>query len=470
MTYFDEPYNPYNPAAEAYAAKKRAEREEKKYRAALDAISKIYAVVSLRGKTRILKETTDAEGLPCTNYLGVDDFRLELANRSIKQPYDGKRAPIADVWLRDPKRRAYNAVVFAPGREMAGVYNLWRGFSVKPSAGDCSLYKKYLLDNVCSGDGTLAKWLWCWLAQLIQRPDQPLGVALVLRGGQGRGKTLFGELFGQLLGSHYTLADQPSHVTGRFNGHLEKTLMLQVDDALLVNKDMLGRLRGLITGRTQLIERKGIDCYQAKNYIRLLITSNERWVVPSALDERRFAVLDVVDSKAQDAGMFAALIEQMQNGGSAALLDELLKTDISGVDLRHPPLTAGLAVQKIESLSAEARWWLECLMRGSQLRGGKWEPVLPREALYADYLESAQLVGVQQRAWQSQLGIVLRQLCPDLGDSQPLINVEQDRHGRPIKRQVRCYVFPTLSKARTTFEAALGGQTLDWPDAGDDTP
>ncbi len=473
MTRSSDPYDdPYqvarreaNRAREARWARERAEELE----ATLNRLNKTYALCSLRGAARVLKETFDEDGKPLTDFLRVDDFRLETANQEITLA-DGKTAPAGEVWLRHPNRRAYRAVVFAPGCDVPGCYNLWKGFAVEAGGGgDYSLYKKHLLQNICGGDERLAAWLWAWLAAIVQHPDRPCGVAVVLR-GRGLGKSLFGQLFGELLGPHHVTADHPTHITGRFNSHLQQCLLLQIDDAILVGHDTLSRLKGLITSHSLMVERKGIDAHQAKNYMRLLITSAQRWVVPAGINERRFAVFDVTDGTAEDPGMFAAMREQMANGGREELLGELLDADISGVDLRQPPMTQGLRDQKVESLRPEQRWWHECLYRGAQLRGGGWQQSISHDALYQDYAETCDLVGVRdQRAWQTGLGIALRELYPALGESRPTLVAGRDQRGQPIKRRQRCYLFGSLANARAAFEAVLGTQ-IDWPDDSGGAP
>ena len=54
-------------------------------------------------------------------------------------------------------------------------------------------------------------------------------------------------------------------------------------------KSAEGRLKGLVTSEYQLIEVKGVDQFKSPNYVRLMMTSNEAWVVPAGKDERRFA-------------------------------------------------------------------------------------------------------------------------------------------------------------------------------------
>ena len=54
-----------------------------------------------------------------------------------------------------------------------------------------------------------------------------------------------------------------------------------------------GVLKSLITEPEMLVERKGVDPVKMRNLMRVMFTSNEDWVVPAALDDRRFACFDV---------------------------------------------------------------------------------------------------------------------------------------------------------------------------------
>jgi hypothetical protein len=90
--------------------------------------------------------------------------------------------------------------------------------------------RDHLLTNVCGGDAKLYDWVFGWFAHVVQYPRERVGTAIVLRGGQGFGKTKVGEVFGSLYPSHYHLIDQPHHLTGQFNVHMVSCLLLQVDE------------------------------------------------------------------------------------------------------------------------------------------------------------------------------------------------------------------------------------------------
>ena len=105
-------------------------------------------------------------------------------------------------------------------------------------------------------------------------------------------------------------------MTGQFNAHMASCLLLQADEAIWAgDKAVEGRLKGLITAPMQQIEAKGIDPIRLDNFVRLIMTSNEDWVVPAGKDERRFAVLDVDPRCAQNHEYFAEMDEEMAAGG-----------------------------------------------------------------------------------------------------------------------------------------------------------
>ena len=79
------------------------------------------------------------------------------------------------------------------------------------------------------------------------------------------------------------------------------------------------------------------------------------------LHERRFCVLDVDSAHQSDHPDFAALMQQMENGGREAMLHELLEYDYSDINLREPPATEALLDQKLLSLEPHEPGFPICL-------------------------------------------------------------------------------------------------------------
>src|SRR5262249_35032355 len=137
------------------------------------------------------------------------DFRKYYLNRSVKTfEVDGsgkpkiKRQNLAEWWLRHSKRRQYSDVVFDPsGITPDGCLNLWRGFGVDPVPGDWSLMREHILNVICRSDSVRGEYYLNWLARMVQYPEEPGEVALVIRSDEeGTGKGLLGRYLVQMMG------------------------------------------------------------------------------------------------------------------------------------------------------------------------------------------------------------------------------------------------------------------------------
>lgn len=415
-----------------------------------------YSMVQFGSSVMIAAERGDGPHDDRITFMSPAAFKLRFANKFI-----GKRTA-ADAWLASPGRRDYEGVEFFPDPYDApgtpGYLNLWRGLPVKPrqKAGAYSTFEDHLLTNVCGGDTRLYTWVFGWFAHLFQRPRERPGTALVLRGPQGAGKTKIGEVFGSLLGPYYSLVSDPRYVVGQFNAHHAKCLLLQADEAVWAgDKKAEGRLKSLVTELHQMIEHKGVDAVQMPNYIRLIMTSNEGWVVPAGKDERRFNVLDVGSSAAQNHGYFAEIDAQMDSGGREALLHDLLAFDLSRVNVRSIPRTGALLEQKVRSLDSVDGWWLERLTAGMTThKHDRWQRSVACESLFDDYVMVNEKIGVRRKAEQTVFAMRLRRLVPGIVRRRLSITDEDGVTTR------RCwfYELPELDVCRAAFEESLGQQ------------
>jgi hypothetical protein len=448
----------------------------------VEALNREYALVKVGSQAVIFQENPTARLVEHqVRMLGIDAFKTWYRNRFTEvRGRDGKikRLTWANRWLDDRDRRQYQGIEFFPDPNNAAgspqYLNLWSGFAVAPApAPDWRKYKTFrdhLLQNVCSGDERLFKWLFGFFAHMVQRPRERVGIALVLRGKMGTGKTKVGEIIGSLFPRHYFLVDDPRYVTGQFNAHMASCLLLQADEAVWAgDKAAEGRLKGLVTAPMQQIEAKGIDPIRLDNFVRLIMTSNEEWVVPAGKDERRFAVLDVDPRCAKNHDYFAEMDVEMAADGLAHLLGDLVAFDLGSVDLRNAPRTDALLEQKIRSLSSVDSWWLERLMSGSTSRhGSKWEREVPCTVLFDDYAAVAEKIGIRRKRDQIVFGLALKKLLPNLlGRDKRPASIDTG-HGTSIQR-TWCYLLPTLSEARESFERAVE-QQIDWPSESDHDP
>jgi hypothetical protein len=302
------------------------------------------------------------------------DFRKYYLNRSIKTFEVGgngkpkiKRQNLAEWWLRHPKRRQYSAVVFDPsGITPDGCLNLWRGFGVDPAPGDWGLMREHILKVICRNDPVRGEYCLNWLARMVQYPEEPGEVALVVRSDEeGTGKGILGRYLVQMLGQHASHITHAPHLTGRFNDHLHDCVFLFADEAFFAgDKAHVDVLKGLITEYTLTTEGKYRPVVTSRNRLHILIISNRDWVVPASITARRFAITEALDTRREDHDYFASIIRQMESGGVQAMLCDLLHRDISQFNVRAIPETEELREQKALSLPSLDRWWLDVLARG----------------------------------------------------------------------------------------------------------
>ena len=447
----------------------------------VEALNAEFAMILVGQRCMVLHEDPEAPSHEGVRLLSTQAFKDWMQNRTELEWAEGdpdappRRRPIANRWLRDPKRRQYRGMVFEPGdNAKAGpAYNLWQGFTVTPDpTGDASPFLEHLWSNVCREREELFDYLLAWFAHMVQRPRERIGTAVAIRGGQGTGKTLTGRIVGSLIDRNYLLVDDPRYLMGQFNAHLAQTLFLQADEAFWSgDKAGVGHLKGLITSDVQMIEHKGVDPVRVRNYLRLLVTSNEDWVVPAGPDERRWLVIDAGSGAKQDTTYFARLADHFFGPDGerhrGALLHHLMTLDISDTDLRKVPKTNALYEQKVRSLSSVEAFWLERLMEGGQLPGEPWLDKVPKPRLLGAYQASAERAGVRYRGSEIEFGIALKRLVEGIRDGKCFSTIASDPDDPGPPKRVNAYIFPTLEACRRAFAERLG-QSIEWPVAEDE--
>ena len=420
-------------------------------------LNKNNALVIVGDKTVILKEQSDGE----IQLLSLSAFENWFRNKHVMR--GEKPVPVAKYWMSHPERRQYEGLVFAPGRDVPGRYNLWRGFATEPRPGDCSKFLAHIRDNVCRGDLALYDWVIGWFAHIVQHPGEKTGTALVLRGKQGTGKTKVGQVIGSLLGSHYTSVAEPRFITGRFNSHLASCLVLHADEGFWAGDHAAeGKLKDLITGTDHLIEYKGKEPVKVRNYSRLLVTGNPDWLVPAGYEERRFAVLDVGEDRMQDIPYFEAIDHEMDNGGREALLDHLLQSDLTKVNLRVIPKTDALLDQKMSSFTGEQSWWYAMLSNGVLPWGCDAERCCPAQALHDSYIEHASRAGIRRRGDATKIGIFLTKHVPTVRKYRRTHTAKRPGDRAITEKHGYVYEFPPLADCRAAFEKMIQ-QSVEWP-------
>jgi len=339
-----------------------------KFDAMVEQMNQTYGIVLVGGKLRVLKERHIKNDIiePNFDLLGVNDFKSLLENDVMW--IDGKAVPVSKIWLAHEGRRTYNEGMglYPDGKAPEGKYNTWSGLAIKPAIGDCSFMLNHIMTTICKNDKFLNDWFLDWCADAVQDPSDPKGCSIVMRGIEGAGKGVIGNLMCDIFGSHSRHLIDDAHLLSNFNAHMIDALFVFADEITWGgNVRTAGKLKGMVTERFLVGERKGIDAVAYRNMIHMMISSNSDWIVPAGANSRRWFVLDVSGHKAVDRSYFDDMHQQLDNGGREAFLYFLLNREITS-DLRRAPETEGLKSQRLYGMSQDntAEWWIEVLTEG----------------------------------------------------------------------------------------------------------
>jgi hypothetical protein len=339
----------------------------------LNALNAEYFVAPDGGRTLVVTFKKD-RGREVATFFSFTDFRNLYMNRLVRIEAADEAKPdryvrLGTWWLNHRNRRQYRGLVFEPGNSsqvVDGCFNLWRGWGVKPRRGDWSLMRAHIRLVLANSDPTRDEYIMRWLAWSVQNPNRPAEVALAMRGKRGTGKGTLANAMHRLFGQHSHHVSDPKHLIGNFNAHLRDTCFLYGDECFWPgDKSGEGALKRMLTEPTLFIEAKGRDAISVPNYLHVLISSNEDWVVPAGENERRFYLLDVPTIKIQDESWFGPIKDQMEKGGHEAMLYDLLHYDLGDWHPRRLPRNNEIASQQARSLGPLDSWWIELLETGT---------------------------------------------------------------------------------------------------------
>lgn len=452
-----------------YAARQieraRAEVEEPMLRD----LNERHAVIEMYGgKTRVVS-WEPSEVNPSRKEIvaqSFDDFRNRYMNKRVQVGVTKEQAPVyapaGKWWLEHPLRRQYRSVVFRPNEEVdEDEWNIWQGLAVKPEPGEWPLLRRLIVEGLAGGDESLAEYIIRWSAFAAQNPGRPAEVALTLIGGKGTGKGTFARVICRIFGQHGRHVAGEKSLSSNFNKHLHGCALLFADEAVAPgDRGAAGLVKAFITEEEIMIEPKGVDSFPAPNRLKVIIASNDTYVVDASDDERRYAVFNVSKRFAapQGAGMeddrmrfWRDLRTEIASGGTEAFLHDLLEMDLGDWHPRYDvPQTSALNQQRAAGLKGFDKVLFDILQSGdlpplSNLRKiGSDQFVLPSRQL-AEYGSNAS----RRKVSTNWIGNLLGPGQPDEAGviHTPGLGFEKWERGGP-----KGWVLPTLSKARDAWD------------------
>lgn len=404
------------------------------------------------GRIRVVREHKDQD----LEFMDPGSFEKFFANEQIKVGETKEGAPIykkkGKWWMEHPQRRSYQrGIIFEPEKDTPDdQYNSWTGFAMRPEEGRLhERYMEHMFENICGGVERYYEYLFSWMARLVQQPATQSETAIVLRSGEGTGKNSFEYGLYNLMPRHFFETPNANHFVGNFNYHLRDKVLVHANEAFYAgDRKHEAALKMLITESEVPMEKKGVDVQRAPNYVHLIISSNNDWVVPAGPDARRFMVLDVGEKQKQNEQYFLQLKKDLQAGGFAHLLYALYFRNLDGFQVRSVPNTEALRGQRIQSMGDVESWWMYCLARGHvTAHNTDWMSDIFVDEAWNDFREEYKNSKIQRKLFTH----TMTRLVPKI-----------TRERRQIDHQKRyMYILPSLEECRKLFDEVMGGP-YDW--------
>lgn len=415
-----------------------------------------YSLANIDGKLWLLDEAqlkqSSAEGLAAKLVLSNRSDGLLLIKRYLSRlgANEEQVARLSSDFLTSPVTVCYSGIEFNPHSTNENSLNLWVGPTLIPQAGGWTLIRSFLLDVICDGDQTAFDYLIRYLAHSLRCPEDKPGVFIILIGGQGVGKGTLARILRKIWSATFLLLHRIEDVTGSFNAALERAFIVFLDEALFVgDRKASDALKSLITEPIIQINEKYQPARQTRSFHRFFAATNAEHFKNTERDDRRDFVLRVSEAHKGDHAYWSALNAEIEQGGVAAMMDELLKMNLSGFNVRDKPSTQALMAQKLHSLTPIERWWYETLMAGA-VDSESWPKFIATHTAIEQVMEVA---GGRMYRKPTSIDVVrtIKKLCPSASNAQRTESMVRQR-GLDL---------PPLAQARAEFEAYLGG-SVPW--------
>ena len=431
---------------------------------ALQTIQNQYGLVNISGKLLMFDK------LRLETTAGQPAQKLELSNRHDASLFieravtasfpNGDAFKIQKEFFRSLATSCYTGVEFNPKGGNKNYLNLWVGPYRKAKKGEWPTIDAFLSNVICDGDESSYNYLINYIAHALQKPEEKPGVMIILLGGQGIGKGTFGRLMQKIWPSTYLQVSNIDAITGNFNGALERSFIVFMDEALFAgDRKSSDALKSLVTEPLILINEKHQPARQTKSYHRFIAATNAMHLKHTDNDDRRDFVLQVSERHKNDHNYWNELDHEMNHGGIEAFMYDLQERDLTNFNVRAKPSTAALMEQKLMSLGPIERWWHNCLEygeveviseHGNIIMSGQWTDFHETSSL-VKYVMEFSGGKLFRKPTPKDIVSTLTKICPSITKGQETTGGFR-RRGLWV---------PKLHIAREEFEAYIGGK-VSW--------
>jgi len=275
-------------------------------------------------------------------FMKKDDLFLLYENKYCEK--DGETSLFITLWKADPYIRTYDRIVFKPNEIVPKtIFNIFTDFHCIANKGSIDTMNE-LMWLLSGKDKVVQEYIEKYFAHMIQQPQDKPGVALLFFSEkQGAGKDTPLDFIGKIIGRDYfyNTEDAENQVFGRFTSHLQKVILLKLEEAEFeTNKRNESSLLSMITAKACGYEGKGRDSLMLDDFKRIVLTTNKHNAVSVPESDRRMVLINSSEDKVGDREFWDAVYKDLAKPETMQAYYYHLRTmDLSGFNVRIRPIT-----------------------------------------------------------------------------------------------------------------------------------
>ena len=247
-----------------------------------------------------------------------------------------------------PEDRLVEALTFEPGlgKIVNRKLNMWRPSGVAPEEANIEPFLAHMVYLI--PEERERAHVLNFMAHLVKKPREKIHHALLLHGAQGIGKSYLAHVLELVLGQHNVRIIGMPELSSSFNAWVEGVQVVRVEEMMaLGRRELMNKLKPLITESTVTINQKGLPTYTLPNHVNLLLFSNYHDALRLDADDRRYGII-YCPGERQDNGYYQRLFA-WTNENAPGLLHHLQARDLSKFDPKAPPFTTAAKEEMIEA-------------------------------------------------------------------------------------------------------------------------
>ena len=218
---------------------------------------------------------------------------------------DGSPQLFIPRWYRDPEKRVYKEIAFAPysdpDKVNPQIFNTFRGYKavLQNDFEEPTWFIKHI-KHLCNNE--CWEFLLNYITHLIQKPEEIPRVGIVMKGMQGAGKDALIDTLSEIIGHTYVhRTSAMSSAFGNFTRSLKTSLIYQFNEVEgkhgFENAQLI---KDMITRKQHSINEKHKEEYDVDNCSRCFFFSNVLTPLDIPPDDRRFVVYKTADKHSQE--------------------------------------------------------------------------------------------------------------------------------------------------------------------------